>query len=673
MLAEPVSWSPEKQARLQLALVGPWAEDVWNFSHKEKRYCESLSFDLTSSSLKTEVKYALWRKFDDGKRKLESDQHRFCSTIRWLLQWLNHQTPPITSLLERSLDFWEVTLRSDLVNQEQFRPRKSKRLLATQEYRVVIGEDERIPLLRALYTALQEAYDERPETEKDVWDMRKMGLKLNPTRSDGLLNFTQIVQPWLLQLAKEYLKYETALHSPACCQARVRAIQSFSQFLAQQAPLRISEIDRSCIVSYLSYLRNSGVGVGHQRNNLMHLRAFLEGCVYQLSIPGLPKERLIFDEDLPRQLEPFPREIPEEVLDQLRQHLEELPTLLLRMVTVLLEVGMRISELCTLPLDCLRYDDQHEWYLQFYLWKRKKDHTVPLVSQIVIGAIQAQQEEIKARWGQECPYLFPSTRSPKEPYRQASFRDALNEWALKTDIRDRVGHLYRFTPHQFRHTVGMRLLNEDVPLDTISRLFGHASLRMTQYYAQKRLQTIRAELQRIGLKHKTINFQGLVVKGDVGANGVEPQLLRKGIRGQTLPVGGCGRPVVSGPCDHENKCLTCVFWLTSTEDLPTLKAFLDRAIRLRQRAAAAGSQIVVANQDRIIPLLQLRVASLEAPGRTDEMISVNDLLRQLKRELAELEEGLEEAYEAQLVIAVKQLERRISELKIQIAALEGTA
>ncbi|MGO8950266.1 MAG: tyrosine-type recombinase/integrase [Ktedonobacterales bacterium] len=405
---------------------------------------------------------------------------------------------------------------------------------------------------------------------------------------------------------------------------------------------------------------------------LSYVRTFLETCVYRLNITELPRERVIFDDEFPKDdANSIPREIPEEVLVQLRQHLDTLPTTLLRMVTILLECGMRISELCTLSIECLKYDDKHEWYLTSFLWKRRKDHMIPLVNQSVVAAIQAQQAEIRAEWGESCPYLFPRTTSHQRPFHQGVFRRVLNQWVFQAEIRDQSGKLYGFTSHQFRHTVGMRLINDDVSIDTISRLFGHGSTQMTQRYAQKRMQTIREELLRAGLKHKTIDFQGQVVKGDPEGNRLEPQLLRKGIRGQTLPVGGCGRAVVMGGCDHANNCVTCAFWLTATEDLPSLKAFLSKAIHLRQRAAEAGNELVVKNQDAIIPMLQLRVTSLEQTDDDYESLSLEGILQHLKSELTELEAGLEEARDAQLVLGVKQFERRIGELQAHIAALEG--
>jgi integrase len=198
--------------------------------------------------------------------------------------------------------------------------------------------------------------------------------------------------------------------------------------------------------------------------------------VYRLQVPGLTKERLIFDDDLPKEPQARSREIPEEVLEQLREHLNDLPITILRMVTILLECGMRINELLTLPLDCLICDDRHDWYLRFYQSKSHKEQVIPLVDEQVVGMIQAQQQEIRATWGATCPYLFPSSHSHLLPDKQLSFSNYLNEWALKRKITDRTGKLYHFTAHQFRHTVGMRLINDDVPLEVISRLLGHRSL-----------------------------------------------------------------------------------------------------------------------------------------------------------------------------------------------------
>jgi len=113
-------------------------------------------------------------------------------------------------------------------------------------------------------------------------------------------------------------------------------------------------------------------------------------------------------------------------------------------------------------------------------------------------------------------------------------------------------------------------------------------------------------------------------------------------------------------------------WLTSTDDLPALKSFYERAVRLRQRGADAGNHVVVQQQEHIIATLAVRIKSLEATGM-DGTLCVDDVLAQLHTDLAEAESGLEEAREAGLLLAAKHLERTITDLKARIAALEEPA
>jgi integrase/recombinase XerD len=251
------------------------------------------------------------------------------------------------------------------------------------------------------------------------------------------------------------------------------------------------------------------------------------------------------------------------------------------------------------------------------------------------------------------------------------FAEKLNKWAVEKDIRDSTGKLFRFQSHQFRHTVGMRLINHDIPLFVISCLFGHSWLTSTQIYAYKKADELRKELERVAHKHKIVNHLGEIVTEDARTNNPIIQIARKETRGQTLPIGGCGRPVVSGDCEHANKCLNCTFWLTSTDDLPGLKAFYSRAIHLRQKAVEFGNEIVVKNQERIIPKLALRIAKLE-DTEMDGSISVSDLLTQLRADYMEVEYELEEARRLGWLVMARQLALIVEDLKAKITALEGS-
>ncbi len=673
MNSEPVQWSEEKQKALQELLVGSWAEDTWIFTpSNRKRSTRYLRFMLSSPSLKTEVKYAIWKKFDTGRCKINADHGEFVTSLTLLMEWLNHYTPSIQSLMEKTLEEWELSFRDYLKQSGHFKHRKKKSLLANQEYIEYAAEDRRITLLRQIFATIREAYDDRPETEREIWDMRKMGLAVNLAGGIRLLNFTLIAQPWLRCLTREFMKYNIVVNSPGDCYAKLEHVLKFSEFLTKRYPealISTPAIDRALMVQYIRFLREEKISDVRRSKLLSGLRVFLETCAFRLEMAEVPRERVIYNDDFPKILQGQSREIPNGVLAQLREHLNALPTTILRMVVILLECGLRINECCSLPLNCFTCEDKQHRFLHFYQIKSKQEHIIPIVEEAVIKTIQTQQQFIREQHGVESPYLFPSIKSHLLPFKIGTFTHILNRWAREQNIRDAKGELYRFKTHQFRHTVGMRLINDDVPIDIISRLFGHHSLMMTQIYAQKRDEQVAEDLERARRKRKTVDYQGQIVHGDSRANAPNVQLLRKGIRGQTLPLGGCGRLLLLGDCDHANKCLTCPSWLTSTEDLPGLKAFYGKAIHLKQRALEVNNSIVLQNQDKIIPLLSIRINSLEAEGVNDPF-SIDELLSQLRIDLAEAEAGREEAQEAGFIRAVKYLERRISELKGRIAGLE---
>src|SRR5258708_5430990 len=372
MSANPLSWSEERQQSLHEHLQGLFVSDAWRVGPTDKPEKQStLDFSLLQSNLlKIELKYAVWCKFQRKEWNLEGGRHdRNRQCLHHIITWLNRIAPGRQSLLEKSLASWELSLRSFLIETGKYRVVHPHNKYVNAQQILVHHEDrenETVRWFRQMYKIVADAYDDRPEVEKDIWDLHKMGLEVNMASTAHRVNFTRIPQPWLRDLAKEYMRYNIAVHSAGDCIGKMTAVNAFPSFLAQKHPqLGIAEMDRTLIVEYIGYLRDRQVSASWATHALVSLRTILEISAYRLGRLDLPKERLIFDDDLPKEKKTLPREIPEEILAQIREHLETLDTMMLRMVTILLECGLRISELCTLPFDCLVCDDKHEWYLKF--------------------------------------------------------------------------------------------------------------------------------------------------------------------------------------------------------------------------------------------------------------------------------------------------------------------
>ncbi len=253
--APTLLWSEEKRLRLHACLTGMWAEDSWqlpSINEKGDHVQRTLCFAFAHSFLKKEFQYAVWYQWNQGtwQRYHLRGQREVLYSLRYLMIWLQEMEVSLHSFLERSLDFWEWSLRTWLVQTEQYAPRSSKRLMATTHtYKKYVTEDRRIYLFRTIYHTLLEAYDDREKMEKDVWDLQTFGVPLNLSQAGHKLNFTSLVQPWLRALVKRYLAYNLSLHSASDTQRKLTALHYFSSFLAQEAPqAQVVDLDRPVIL-----------------------------------------------------------------------------------------------------------------------------------------------------------------------------------------------------------------------------------------------------------------------------------------------------------------------------------------------------------------------------------------------------------------------------------------
>ena len=121
----------------------------------------------------------------------------------------------------------------------------------------------------------------------------------------------------------------------------------------------------------------------------------------------------------------FPRYIPDSVIAQFKQSLHHLAPYMQRFATILLETGRRISEVCSLPFDCLEQDLQEDWHLKVREIKLKKLRLIP-ISRQCLEAVEQQQKQLLED-GITSLYLFPARRQSKSPHVSARhFNTAIN-------------------------------------------------------------------------------------------------------------------------------------------------------------------------------------------------------------------------------------------------------
>ena len=191
-----------------------------------------------------------------------------------------------------------------------------------------------------------------------------------------------------------------------------------------------------------------------------------------------------------------------------------------------------------------------------------------------------------------------------------SYSKYLNGLAEKRNIDGEDGKLWRFQCHQFRHTVGTRMINNGVPQHIIQRYLGHESPDMTAVYAQIHDQTMKEEVAKF--RGRVVNITGAIVEPiDVQADTDELQWFKRGIQAQALPNGSCALPTISKGCPHANACLTCTHFRTSAEHLPTHREELAQTEQLIEKAQANGWIRQVEMNEKVKVNLESMIASLE--------------------------------------------------------------
>jgi integrase/recombinase XerD len=424
-------WNPAKQRRLLAQLQGFWGDDLWDMHRSPveglspKSSQRRLRFGCKSSTINGELKYVFRKKFVEGQWRSTQELTR----VHLMVKWLNSLNRLPGSFMEHDLEWWRRSYTSYLKKRGMYRMGTTRRMDGDQQPRVTPRDSAYISTLRQAYLLLSDAYDERPEQEKDIWDLRRLSMLHNPTLSPGPLNFLLIQQSWLRAAAKSFLSYCLPIYAEGTCRTRLQAVVCFSEFLAAEKPrASVRSITRPLMLRFMAYLPGR-VCTGTRKNHIINLRTFLE-LAHRERWLAVGPERLIHDEEVPQPGKRQPRYIPSTVLDQLNQHLHELRPSWMRMVLILQECGMRINELLQLPMDCLSQDARGVFYIRYLQGKVRCENTIP-VSHEIARVVQEQQDAVREQ-GRVATLLFPNERG--RPARQASFSQAINQLAYVHQI-----------------------------------------------------------------------------------------------------------------------------------------------------------------------------------------------------------------------------------------------
>ncbi len=441
--------------------------------------------------------------------------------------------------------------------------------------------------------------------EKDRWDVTSLGVQPDTTHSSYYLDFSNIKQSWLKQTTKRFVKFQSTTKSFASCRSYIAAIARLSDYLdTLNKTVLPSNINRELILGFCSYLVKRKFSDVTRILTLVHLRTLHQIILQEDWLPW-PTKPLIFKSDLPKKIASIPRYIPDEVVIQLKENLHHLKPNQQRFISILLETGRRISEVCTLLFDCLEKDPEGDYYLNVFEKKLAKQRLLP-ISNDCAELIRQQQKEVE-EIGDSKKYLFPSKRSDSKSKHISArnINEQLNKLAKAHGIKDANCSIWKFHAHQFRHTVGTSMINNDVPQVVVQKYLGHESPEMTARYAHIHDETLKKAFKKF--QNDVVDIYGNVKNNDL----LDAKWLKNNIKSQALPNGLCALPLERKSCPHANACLTCSHFCTTKEFLPQHKSQLKETEKIIENAENNGWSRVVETNSELAKNLKSIIQGLE--------------------------------------------------------------
>ena len=199
----------------------------------------------------------------------------------------------------------------------------------------------------------------------------------------------------------------------------------------------------------------------------------------------------------------LPKTLGKRELSRLRQAIRDSEDpLAMPISTLLLDTGLRVSELCALDIDDVDKEDLSALVIG---GKGEKDRTV-LFTEATVEVLDSwgpiRESRVNSGPDSTLRAMFVSSRGRRINPR--SIQKMMDRLADEADIPRS-----RLSPHTLRHTFATGLLQRGADLVTIQRLLGHSSIATTRVYLEIGDQTLREIYHRAQRSPKKIGDEGL--------------------------------------------------------------------------------------------------------------------------------------------------------------------
>lgn len=425
------------------------------------------------------------------------------------------------------------------------------------------------PYMKTFFSTLHRTAAADPwDEDRWLWRHGFEVLLNGPRTYRDNVRWDRIKQLWLRSAAKRLAKQRliTGQRSWNTIITWARAISHLSTYLEEEGVDEPSLLDRELFLDYLADARTSGAS----KNTLLGINtaaSVLADLRQEGYLPDLGSEVFLRHGENSVERAADPRPFPPDIVERIDRMLDEDPELD-QVVRVMLKLnrwgGLRISELVSLPLDCLRVNHTGGMWVEYYMTKTKAWRRFPLPDDLA-DLMRAQQRFVRSLFGEDAEFMFPSlNRSSRiseviRPWSTAGLRNHTYKAFIRNGITESSITGERISGssiHRFRHTIGTALLNNNWSQPEVQQFLGHDSPTMTGRYARITDDTLNRRSQEF---HAQQNIDKPKVRASESCEDPTVERLRAKFTA-VLPDGYCQLPA-GQHCDfRENPCKKCSFY-----------------------------------------------------------------------------------------------------------------
>jgi integrase len=262
--------------------------------------------------------------------------------------------------------------------------------------------------------------------------------------------------------------------------------------------------------------------------------------------------------------------IPEDIVEQLNRHSEELSSTHKLLFDIFFNTGLRLKEVFFLETDCIeasRYEGIYQLKFKPYkvLAARRRhgagDYHRVMIPQPLADSINRHIiETMPLRTANGSVFIFLSQKPGADKALMTSrpFFQSIRNIIAKHDIRDENGELWHLTSKQFRKTIAVTLIENGATTTELAYWLGHMSkCTAAKYYAEVRKMKL-AELNTKFFKEKF----DLILSGEQLEKYTEEErkLLYIDFRleQRRVELGYCLIKAADGRCPNRNSLYNCV-------------------------------------------------------------------------------------------------------------------